>query len=303
MIYDYKGMDKTLKKRVTITTWQSVYNEPKEWFSRFGACIGDEAHHFKAKSLTTLMENCLEAKFRIGTTGTIDDIETNVLTLEGIFGQIEQVKTTHELIDEGVVSNLHIQCLSLKYDKSVRKKRTYQEEIKFLTEYAPRNKLIANLAVDQDGNTLVLFKLVEKHGKPLFRLIRSMAKSGQNVFYVSGETDVDTREQIRAIVETETNAIIVASMGTFSTGINIRNLHNLIMAAPSKSKIKILQSIGRILRLTDDDIDVMKVFDISDNLTTKSWRNYSFKHAADRITMYSKEKFNFNVFEIDLPHF
>ena len=113
----------------------------------------------------------------------------------------------------------------------------------------------------------------------------------RKLFYVSGETDVDTRESVREITEREKNAIIVASIGTFSTGINIRNLHNIIFASPSKSQIRVLQSIGRGLRKSDDG-RVTELYDISDDLSWKTKKNYTLDHAAERIKIYSREKFD-----------
>ena len=145
----------------------------------------------------------------------------------------------------------------------------------------------------------MLFQLVEKHGKPLYDIIKSKAHERRKVFFVSGATDVDVREQVRSIIEKEKNAIIVASLGTFSTGINIRNLHNIIFASPSKSQIKVLQSIGRGLRKSDDGRGT-KLYDIADDLHWKNNKNYTLNHAADRIKIYTKEKFNYKIYEIKL---
>jgi len=151
----------------------------------------------------------------------------------------------------------------------------------------------------KNGNTLILFQYVEKHGKPLHSLLQEKIKGDRKLFYVSGETDVDTREQIREITETQKDAVIVASMGTFSTGINIKRLHNIIFASPSKSQIRVLQSIGRGLRKSADGINTT-VYDIADDLHWKSKKNYTLQHAAERIKIYSKEKFNYKLFDYKL---
>ena len=286
--------------RVVISTWQSIYKRPAEFFQHFGMVIGDEAHQFKAKSLTSIMEKCTEAKYRIGTTGTLDGTQTHQLVLEGLFGPVHKVTTTKELIDSNQLAKLSISMLLLKYKDEYCKeisKLKYQEEIDFIVRYTPRNNFISNLALDQDGNTLVLFNYVEKHGKPLHNILKEKIKGDRKLFYVSGETDVDTREDVRSITETQNNAIIVASLGTFSTGINIRNLHNIIFASPSKSQIRVLQSIGRGLRKSDRDT---KVFDIADDLHWKTNKNYTLNHAAERIKIYSKEKFDYELFEINI---
>jgi len=299
----YSGREKFgVEKRVIITTWQSIYKLPGNWFLDYGMVIGDEAHTFKAKSLTSILEKCTEANYRIGTTGTLDGTQTHQLVLEGLFGPVHKVITTKELMDQNDLSQLNIDVLILKYKDEICKeviKKKYQEEIDFIVRYEARNKFISNLALDQKGNTLVLFQFVEKHGKPLHDLLKNKVTEDRKLFYVSGETDVDTREKIRAITEKESNAIIVASIGTFSTGINIKRLHNIIFASPSKSQIRVLQSIGRGLRKSGDGIDT-KVYDIVDDLHWKSQKNYTLNHAAERIKIYSRERFNYKLWDINI---
>ena len=248
------------------------------------------------------MEKCVNAPFKIGTTGTLDGTQTHQLVLEGLFGPVYKVTTTKELMDKKSLAQMNISILLLKYQEEYCKavsKLKYQEEIDFIVKYGPRNNFITNLALDQKGNTLILFNYVEKHGKPLHDILRTKINNDRKLFYVSGETKVDDRENIRAITEEQKNAIIVASLGTFSTGINIKRLHNLIFASPSKSQIRVLQSIGRGLRLSGDDINT-KVYDIADDLHWKGTKNYTLNHAAERIKIYSKEKFQFQVYDINI---
>jgi len=222
--------------------------------------------------------------------------------LEGLFGPVYKVITTKELMQDNKLSQLEIDVILLKYKEEFRRQVSqgkYQDEIDFIVRYEPRNNFIANLALDQKGNTLILFNFVEKHGKPLHDLLVSKINKDRKLFYVSGETDVDTRESVRSITEKEKDAIVVASLGTFSTGINIRNLHNIIFASPSKSQIRVLQSIGRGLRKSDDGRNT-KVFDIADDLQYKSKKNYTLDHAAERIKIYSKEKFNYKLHDINI---
>lgn len=226
------------------------------------------------------------------------------LVLQGLFGPVKRVITTKELMDQDTLAQLEISMLAMQYNDDTRKivsKMKYQDEISFIVSHERRNNFIANLALDQEGNTLVLFNLVEKHGKPLYEKIKSkLAKRSQRkIFFVSGETDVSIREEIRAITEKENDAIIVASLGTFSTGINIRNLHNIIFASPSKSQVKVLQSIGRGLRKSDDG-RITKLYDIVDNLQWKSKKNYTLEHGAERMKIYTKEQFKFKVYEVKI---
>lgn len=298
----YSGKDKKTDKRVIISTWQSIYKFSREWFEDVSCVFGDEVHLFKAKSLNTLMDKCVNANYRIGTTGTLDGTETNKLVLEGLFGPVFTVTRTVKLQEKKQLADLDIKVMLLRYhnDECVRLKgSTYQEELEYIVTNEKRNRFIKNLTLDQKGNTLVLFQFVEKHGKVLYDLIQKESEKDRKVFYVSGEVDASDREQIRGIVEGQKNAIIVASLGTFSTGINIRNLHNIIFASPSKSQVKVLQSIGRGLRKSDDG-STTNLFDISDDLHCRGYRNFTLKHSAERIKIYSREGFKYKVYPLDL---
>jgi|TARA_B110000908_G_C10261869_1_gene459906 superfamily II DNA or RNA helicase len=302
----YSGKEKyNMTQRVIITTWQSIYKMQTPWFQDYGFVIGDEAHNFKAKSLTAILEKCVNAEYRMGTTGTLDGTQTHQLVLEGLFGPVHRVTSTKKLIDQGALSDLQVEVLLLKYQDEICRevvKKDYQAEMDFIVSYEPRNNFIANLALDLEGNSLVLFQYVGKHGKPLHTLIQeklAQLPRERKLFYVSGETDVDTREQIRELTEKQNDAIIVASMGTFSTGINIRNLHNIIFASPSKSQIRVLQSIGRGLRKSENG-QATKVYDIADDLHWKSKKNYTLQHAAERIKIYAKEKFTYKIYDVKI---
>jgi len=298
----YSGKDKNAEAQVYVSTWQSIYKFPLDWFSQFGAVFGDECHGFKSKSLTTIMDKCTEAEYRFGTTGTLDGSLTHELVLQGLFGRVLKVTTTKTLQDNDTLAKLEITRLILNYDNKTRELNaglTYQDEIDYIVRNEQRNKLIRNLAIDQNGNTLVLFQFVEKHGKILFDLIHSKAAEGRKVFFVSGNTETEDREAIRKIVEKQKDSIIVASLGTFSTGINIRNLHNIIFASPSKSQIRVLQSIGRGLRKSDDGRPT-KLFDISDDMSWKTRKNFSLLHSFERLKMYQNEKFDYKTYGIDV---
>jgi superfamily II DNA or RNA helicase len=298
----YSGFTKDITKDVLITTWQSVYLQPKAWFKQFNVIFGDEAHQFKAKSLSTVMEKLVDIRYRIGTTGTLDNKKIHKLVLEGMFGPVHRVTTTKALMDSERLAQLNITCIVLKYNEEIRKGRknnTYQEEMDWLVSCEPRNKFIRNLATNSSGNTLVLFQYVEKHGKVLYELIKDKVHEDRKVFFVYGGTETIDRESIRHITEGETDAIIVASFGTFSTGINIPSLENIVFASPSKSKIRNLQSIGRGLRLKDGKTEC-KLFDISDDLHWKSWKNHTLNHAAERYKTYAEEQFEIKLVEVNL---
>jgi superfamily II DNA or RNA helicase len=299
----YQGKEKDTDKPLTISTWQSLYKLPKEYFHQFDYIIGDEAHLFKAQSLTTILTSCINAKYRIGLTGTLDGTKTHKLVLEGLFGAVKNVITTRELIDRQQVSDFEIKCLVLKHDDEIclqMKDKPYQEEIQYLIANENRNKFIKNLAVSLGNNTLILYQMVDKHGQILYDMIRETKNIGERkVFFVHGGTDTADREEIRKIMEIENNAIVVASFGTFSTGINIRNLHNIIFASPSKSRIRNLQSIGRGLRQSEGK-DKATLYDIADDLRYKKHMNYTLRHFIERVKIYTEEKFPFKIYKIGL---
>lgn len=296
----FSGQEKLTDAPFVITTWQSVYKLPKVWFSQFHCVVGDEAHLFKANSLKTMMSKLVVCPYRFGFTGTLDGTQTHKLVLEGMFGSVKKVTTTAELMEQKHVTKLRIKSIVLSYSDELRKTYKgvdYQSEIDFITGHDPRNKFITNLVLSQEQNTLVMFKL-KSHGKALFDMIG--AKCGnRKIFYVDGDIDGLTREDIRKAVETEKDAIIVASLGTFSTGVNIRNLHNVIFTSPSKSRVKTLQSIGRSLRLGDNK-EFATLYDIADDLSWKSKKNHTIQHFVERVKMYDEEKFEYKIYNVNL---
>ena len=298
----FAGQDKQTDKPVTISTWQSIYKLDKKYFEQFDVVIGDEAHLFKSASLASIMSRLHNCRYRFGFTGTLDGTQTHRLVLEGLFGVVKKVITTSELIEQKHLADFNIKAIVLKYPDEIKKMlkdASYQDEIDFIVRNDSRNKFIKNLALSLDnGNTLLLFQYVEKHGKVLYDMIKNDA-GDRKVFFVSGEVDGEEREQIRKIVESEKNAIIVASYGTFSTGVNIRNLHNIIFSSPSKSRIRNLQSIGRGLRKSETKTS-STLYDIADDLTWKSKKNHTLLHFIERINIYNEEKFVYKIYTVGL---
>lgn len=292
----YSGKEKFTNKNVIITTWQSVYNLPRSFFEKFDVVIGDEAHQFKSKSLISIMTKMDNAKYRFGFTGTLDGSQTHKWVLEGLFGPSYKVTQTKELIEKGHLSKLDIKVLLLKHNE--HQFNEYEEEIQYLINHEKRNKFIKNLSLDLKGNTLLLFNRVESHGQPLYELINNSASGKRKIFFIHGGIDTEEREQVREITEKESDAIIVASYGTFSTGINIKNLHNVIFASPSKSRIRNLQSIGRVLRKGENKTQAI-LYDIADDITYKSKKNYTLNHLVERIKIYNEEQFNYEIIQVD----
>ena len=293
----YAGKERETDSQVIITTWQSIYKLPKQYFSRFNVVVGDEAHQFKSKSLISIMSKLCDAKYRFGFTGTLDGTQTHKWVLEGLFGPSYKLIKTDELMQKGHLAKLDIKILLLKHDPN--KFETFEDEIQYIINHKKRNTLIKNLALDLKGNTLILFGRVESHGLPLFDSINNGAQSTRHVFFIHGGVETEERERVREITEKENNAIIVASYGTFSTGINIRNLHNVVFASPSKSRIRNLQSIGRVLRKGENKVKAT-LYDIADDISYKSQKNYTLSHLVERIKIYNEENFNYDIVNINL---
>lgn len=291
------GREKYVKAPVVVSTWQSIYKEPKKFFERFDVIIGDEAHLYKAKSLTGILNKCHDAKYRVGLTGTLDGLESHQLILEGLFGKCDRVTSTVELMKAGHLTPLRVRILLMRHGYVPFD--YYQQEMDYLVSHTRRNNFITKLALDLEGNTLVLFNYVEKHGDPLWELLNNKVEEGRKIFFIHGGVDAVEREEARKICEKESNAIILASYGTFSTGINIRNLHNVIFASPSKSRVRNLQSIGRVLRKGDNKAKAV-LYDIADDCSKGNSHNYTFRHLISRMKIYDEESFDYEVTKVNL---
>jgi superfamily II DNA or RNA helicase len=199
----YSGKEKKNTDNVVISTWQSLYKLPKWWFDDFDAVFVDEAHLAGAESIKSIMEKTENAAWRVGLTGTIDDTQAHKLMLEALFGKVYSTVKTKELMDQGLVTSLKINAVILdhpKDDKKLVSKMKYSDEIGVIVQNRKRNKFICNLAISQKHNTLILFNYVDKHGKVLLELFKNMSHQKQ-VFFISGETPVQEREEIRRLTE------------------------------------------------------------------------------------------------------
>ena len=285
---------------IVVTTWQSIYKESAQWLNQFDVIIGDEAHLFNAKSLTSILEKATKIKYRIGMTGTLADAKVNKLVLEGLFGGIYNATTTKKLMDDGHISNLKIYGMVLNHDddtKKLLKKASYDDEIKFLNQNKKRNRFIVNLASSLSGTTLVLFNLVEKHGRGLYD---DFVKHNpdKDAYFLSGDSDKDERAQVK-IDAKKKDIVIFASYKLYSTGISIPTIKNIIFCQGTKSKIRVSQSIGRGLRLHESKTHA-KLFDIADDLSNKNYVNHSMRHFKERLELYNREGFDYTIKIFDL---
>lgn len=298
----FSGQEKVTDAQFVITTWQSIYQLSPKWFQQFGAVIGDEAHQFKAKSLVGIMENLIVCPYRIGLTGTLDGSNTNKLVLEGLFGPVHKVTTTQELMQDKTLAQLKIKSIVLSYEDTfrqqcARQKPDYKTELRIITQHKARTNFIANLTLSLENNTLLLFNFID-HGKMLRDVIQGKYPT-RKVFFVFGGVEGEERESIRHYVEDNQNVIVIASYKTFSTGVNIKNLHNIVFGSPSKSRIRVFQSIGRGLR-TNEEKSSAVLYDIADDFSWKSYKNTTLQHFSERMKMYNEEKFEYKIYNVQL---
>lgn len=307
------GVDRNTNANIVISTWQSLIKAPKDWFDQFNVVLGDEAHLFQAKSLQKIMEGLNECYYRHGFTGTLkaEESKTHRLVLEGCFGEVRRHVTTKDLMDSGTVADFNIKAIVLSYDQEIRKtfkkalknvanpSQKYPAEREFLVNNTKRNIFIRNLLWSLEGqNNLVLFDLVEKHGKILAPMLE---KEGRTLHFIYGGTKGDERERIRHLIENDPikQHNILASYGVFSTGVNLKKLDNVIFASGSKSEIKVLQSIGRALR-KGNDADKATLYDIADDLSVGAFRNYTLEHFRKRVEIYGQEQFNMKLYTVNI---
>lgn len=293
------GVDKNVDADYTITTWQSIYKQRKPFFEKFDTVMVDEAHLAKAKSISGIMEKTPHIKYRYGLTGTLDDTQTHKLVLEGLFGSVYQVTETKKLIQDNTLADFKIKAVVLGYPDEIRKlnkNKSYQEEIDWIVRNESRNRFIRNLAWSLPGNTLILFQFVDKHGRLLEPMLQHDDKA---VHFIHGGVAAQDREDVRGLVESSNDNIILASYGTFSTGVNIKKLDNIIFASPSKSKIRNLQSIGRVLRKGNGK-ETATLYDIVDDMQWKNKKNFAVQHFVERVKQYSNEGFEFKIYNVKL---
>lgn len=302
--------DKNQDTDVVITTWQSIVDMPASWFKQFKTIIADEVHTFKAKSLISIIDKCSHIRNRHGFTATLDnDCVTDAMTLEGMFGKPFQSITLQEQIEQGISARPIIYAVVIKYPvqdrkdlieairqakneaASAGKKSTaaidFIVESKMLEENERRTNLITNIAKMQKGNTLIAFKNKD-HGKSIIENLRT--KVTHETFFVNSTVKKEKRFEIQKYIETLMESTSVVSFGTFSTGINIPNLNNLIIGSQVKSEITVPQLIGRMIRLCEGKTTA-NVIDICDDLSHAGKKNIFLRHFEKRMKFYIKNNF------------
>lgn len=303
----YGGKDRYIKQnRILISTWQSIYKNDRPFFLNFSGYICDEAHLADASSLTGIIGKLSStSKIRVGLTGTLDGTKCHAMQLKALFGPTIKTQTTRELMDRGVLSDIKIECHVCEYTdpdflKTVRK-MDYHNEVMSIVTNDSRTDYILDTALKLNNNTLILFNYVDKHGKVMYNKMLELAKKhGKQVYFIYGGIKVDEREKIRNAFANNTNVILFASYGTFSAGINIKNIHYLMLAHPQKGQIRVLQSIGRSLRLADDKT-FATIIDIVDDVCPNLKKNNKvYDHFLKRLEIYEAQEFDYTIKKIKL---
>lgn len=303
----YSGACKQINKQIVVSTYQSLENIEPEYFEQFGALLVDECHtgSLKGNVNNKIASYCINAKYKIGFSGTLQDAQVNLYSLISSFGQIFQLTKTINEIERGNLSKIIVRQIVLHYpendckdfyngldelesDEGSSAPVVFNYEIDWINNKPYKSNLILDICEKYANNTLILFKRTE-FGTSLFSRIK-FAFINRKVFLVTGLTEKEEREKIRAICEKHNNCVIVANYRIFSTGINIKNLHNVIFGESVKSKITTLQSIGRSLRLNNNK-EIANVFDIVDCIRFEDRENIIFRHSASRGDIYEKESF------------
>lgn len=292
----YSGQNYHSDKDIIITTYQSLKNIKKKTLDSVTAVLVDETHTAANTTIKNFLIKMNHCEYKLGFTGTLPDDLASVKLIEGLLGSSESIITAEELIKRGYSPKLTIEAQILKHN--YKRFNNYHDEIDYICSNDLRNNYIKNLCESLEGNTLVLFNYIETHGKLIYEKLLELDK---DVHFIYGGTEIDTREDIRKLAENNENVIICASLGCFSTGINVKRLHNIIFASSTKSRVLGLQSIGRGLRKHKSK-DKITVYDLVDDFSDnkKSSKNYTLKHFDQRLKYYQEENFNVNVNEIDL---
>lgn len=294
-------VSKDVVKDIVVSTQASIRDLPPEWFNQFGCIIADEVHEYDAKTLRGIIEKATDVPYVFGMTGSLKDSKTSVKTLTGLFGPEYKTATTKELMDRGIVSNLVIKNLILKYNEEDRKAAhglSYHDEMKFIIGHEKRNRILVELAKSLQGNALMMFFYVDDHGKVLYDLCVDLV-SDKKVHYVDGSVDGEDRESIRAAFEIDDLNLGITSYKTFSTGITISNLVHIILCSPSKSRVRVLQTIGRALGLHENKIKAV-VWDCIDDLEYQGEKNYTLEHCEERLVIYNQEDFDYELYPVQV---
>jgi len=294
-------------KKVTISTWQSIYKKSPGFFKQFTGVLVDETHGAKSASIQTVLKKCVNAEYKLGLTGTLPTDKVDMFNIFGYLGPVIYKLKSKTLIERGYLSDIRIVNMNIKYpdsDIKLNKVQTYAEEVDLIINKEKRNKVLKYIIdskyVDEKENVLILAQRIN-HIDKIVDYLENIYPN-REILRIDGKTDPEERERVRNYVESNDGVILVATYGTLSTGVNIPKLHHVIFASFYKSKIKVLQSIGRGLRKHKSK-GVIIIWDLIDDMrwkkkqrsnTKETWGyNYAYQHFLERLTYYKEQGFKY----------
>lgn len=313
----YAGFKLRDDTNIMVGTYQSLVKLPPEFYSQFDCVIVDECHKTPAASIKSVLEMCWHCGYRFGVTGTLpakDDAD--FLTLQTYMGPMVTTVKARELQDRGFISNCEIVQLRLDYAEELTKEHMYKShklllkkkkngesfelEKNFVIENSKRFKFVTDLIKHTTKNTLVLFHRID-YGKRLFDELNG--NIDKMVYYIDGSTNKLKREEIRKRMDEMDDVVLVASYQTFSTGISVNHIYNVIFTESFKSPYVVIQSIGRSLRLKDKDNpekNKATIVDIVDDFRYGSYQNYLYRHGVERIKQYKEQEYPYRIKKVKL---
>jgi len=304
---------------IVFGTFQSLAKKDLDYFKEFDVVCIDEVHHAKSISIKNILVKCHNAKWKFGLTGSLPkEGSCDSFTIQAYLGPNVYTFSSHQLIDEGNATPVHVIGIELDYLTDKVKKDLYdlrnvsadeKDGVKLLNlekqiarEERKRLVYICETISKAKKNSLVLFADIKNsYGRTIYNWLRENTE--KNVYYIDGSTEADKREFFKKKMEDEEDVILVASIGVFSEGIDISNIHNLYIVESSKSEIMVRQMLGRGMRLMPGKEKII-VFDFSDNFQygTHKWqkKNYLLRHADERRKIYKEKRFPYKLFRIKL---
>lgn len=284
----FEGATKDISKPIVISTWQGIQDQPKEWFHQFGDIIVDEVHTSKSEKLSYILNNCIYADQRLGVTGTLANTKVAGLQVVSHFGAYYKIITARDLINLGYATDIKVKMLELKHAVSdtVGLDGDYNKEIEYLISHQSRNELIAKLALGLKGNVAIMFERIDAHMMVVYDMLSAVKK---NVFVINGEVKIEVRRQIQKAMEAGEDITLLASYGTMQQGVSIKKLHHLVLAHPSKSYIRVIQTLGRLMRQHSSK-EVAWIWDLVDNASYNASRNHALRHSHERYKFYLTER-------------
>lgn len=265
------------------------------WMLDVNLLLCDECHKVNSDSNIAVLISKSRTPNKFGFTGTLSDKLMDKWKTIGTFGPVIYEKTSKELRDEKFLSDVEVIVLQLNHGKV--RKMSYVNELKYLYSHEKRNIIIKKLCSNISNNSLLLVNHLE-HCDNIVSVLEE--SDNKKIFMVKGETPVSERREIIATMERENDVTTVAMSSIFSTGINIKNIHNIFLVGLGKSFIRLIQSIGRGLRLHDNK-KRLRIFDICDIMDYgKDKTCASERHSLERQRIYDREQIKYTIKQIDL---